>query len=69
MGPNIEPCGIADTSTWKTLSVTFIFTPCFLGFKYEFTKVTTSSDKPYAWGFETSKLWGLHSKALERSYQ
>ena len=46
MGPNIEPCGIPDKSIWKTLSVSFIFTPYFLRFKYEFTKVTASSDKP-----------------------
>ena len=33
MGPNIEPCGIPDKSIWKTLSVSFIFTSCFLHFK------------------------------------
>ena len=45
MRPNIEPCGIPDKRILKTLSVTFIFTPCFLHFKYECTKVTASSDK------------------------
>ena len=34
MGPNIEPCGIHDKNIWKKLSVPFIFTPCFLRFKY-----------------------------------
>ena len=48
MGPNIELCGIPDKSICKTLSVPFIFTSCFLLFKYECTKVTASSDKPYA---------------------
>ena len=33
MGPNIEPCGTHDKSIWKTLSVSFIFTSCFLHFK------------------------------------
>ena len=33
MGPNVEPCAIPDES---------IFTPCFLCFKYECTKVTAS---------------------------
>ena len=44
MGPNIKPCGIHDKSVSKTLSVSFIFTPCFLRFKYEHTKATASSD-------------------------
>ena len=44
MGPNIEPCGIPGKSIWKTLSVSFILTPRFLPFKYEYTKVTASSD-------------------------
>ena len=44
MGHEIEPCGIPDRSVWKTLSVPFIFTPCFLSFKYECTKNTASSD-------------------------
>ena len=44
---NIEPCDILDKSIQKTLSVSFIFTPCFLRFKYD-TKVTASSDKPFA---------------------
>ena len=30
MAPNIEPCGIPDKSIWKTPSVSFIVTPCFL---------------------------------------
>ena len=42
MGPNIEPCA----------------TPCFLRFKYECTKVTASSEKPYVWSFAASKPWG-----------
>ena len=28
----------------------------FLRFKYEYTKVTASSDKPYAWSVATSKF-------------
>ena len=64
MGPNKEPCGIPGKSIWKTLSVSFIFTPRFLPFKYEYTKVTASSDQPYAWSFATSKSWGM--QPLER---
>ena len=30
MGPNIEPSGIPDKCIWKTLSVPFVFAPCFL---------------------------------------
>ena len=30
MAPNIEPCRIPDKSIWKTPSVSFIFTRCFL---------------------------------------
>ena len=60
---NIEPCGILDKSIQKTLSVSFIFTPCFLRFKYD-TKVTASSDKPFAWSFTSSKSWGIQSKVL-----
>ena len=48
MEPNIEPCGVPDKSISKRLSVPFIFTACFVRFKYECTKVTASSDKPYA---------------------
>ena len=59
MGPNIEPCGIPDKSVWKTLSVSFIFTSCFLRFKYECTKVNASSDKSYAWSFAASKSWSF----------
>ena len=62
MGPDMEPFGIPDKSIWKTLSVSLIFTPCFLRFKYEYAKVTTSSDKSYAWSFETSKSRGIQSK-------
>ena len=67
MGPNIESCGIPDKSVWKTLSVSFNFTRCFLHFKYECTKVTTSPDKPYARSLAGSKSWGIQSNALERS--
>ena len=55
MGPNIEPCGIPDKTIRKTLSVSFIFTSSFPRFKYECTKVTASSDKPYARRFAASK--------------
>ena len=31
MGPNIEPLAAPlQKSIWKTLSISFIFTPCFL---------------------------------------
>ena len=62
MRPNIEPCGMLDKSIWKEHSVLFIFTPCVLCFKYEYTKVTESSDKVYARKFATSKSWGIQSK-------
>ena len=68
MGPNIWYTW--KKSIWKTPSVSFIFTYFyiyFLHFKYECTKVTASSDKPYAWSFAASKSWGIQSKALERS--
>ena len=58
MGPNIEPCSTPDKSIWKTVSVSFIFTPFLrfnkdlpsniLGFKYECTKFTASSGNLYA---------------------
>ena len=67
MGPYVEPCSMRDKSIWKILSGSFIFTPSCLRFKYECTKVTTSSDKPYAWSSATSKSWEIQSKALERS--
>ena len=67
MGPNIDPCGIPDRSIWKTLSMSFIFTPYFLHFKYECTKVTASSDKPYAWSFAANKSWRIQSRAADRS--
>ena len=31
-GSHVELCGIPDKSIWKTLSVSFIFTLCFLRF-------------------------------------
>ena len=67
MGPNIEPCGIPNKSIWKTLSVPFIVSPCFLRFKYQCAKVTASFDKLYAWRFAAGKLWGMQSETLERS--
>ena len=67
MGPNIEVCGVPDKSIWKALSVPFIFTPRFVRFKYEYTKVTESSDKTYAWSFAASKSWEIQSKALGKS--
>ena len=36
-------------------------------FKYKFTKVIISSDKPYAWIFAAIESWRIQSKALERS--
>ena len=41
---NIEFCGVPGKKIRKTLSVSFIFTPCFLRFTYECTKVTASSE-------------------------
>ena len=55
IGPNVEPCGIPDKKIWKTLSVPIIFTPCLIRFKYECTKVTATSDKPYESCFAASK--------------
>ena len=40
MRPNTEFCDVPDKRIWKTLSLSFIFTPCFLRFKYEYTRVT-----------------------------
>ena len=60
MMPNLEPCVVPEKSVWKALSVSFIL-PHFLCFKYECTKVTTSSDKPYTWSFASSKSWRIQS--------
>ena len=54
MGPNIKPC-VYLIKVFEKHSVSFIFTPSFLRFKYECTKVTASFDKPYARSFATSK--------------
>ena len=64
IGPNIDPCGIPSKSIWKTHLVLFIFTPCFLRFKYEYTKATVSYDKQYEWSFATSKSLEIHSKVI-----
>ena len=42
MGPNIEPCVYLIKIFEKKLSVSFIFAPCFLRFKY---KVIAFSDR------------------------
>ena len=44
----MEPCGTPNKSISKELSPSFIFAPCFINFKYEYTNVTASSDKAYA---------------------
>ena len=67
LGPDVESYAILDESIWKTLSVSFSFTACFLRFEYECTKVTESSGKQYAWSFAASKSWRIQSKALQRS--
>ena len=59
MGVNIEPFGIPDKSIWEVPSVSFSFTSYFLRFKYECTKVTAISDKPYAWCFAAIKSRGV----------
>ena len=63
----VEPSGLPDQSIWKTLSVSFIFTPFILALTYECTKVTASSDKTYAWSFAGSRSWEIQSTALESS--
>ena len=63
-GPNTEHQHTPSESIWKLL----FLHPCFfLRFKYEYTKVTASSDKPYAWSVATSKFWGILQKTLDRS--
>ena len=51
MGPNIEPRSIPD----KSIHSVIYFYNRFLRFKYECTKVTVSSDKPYTLALATSK--------------
>ena len=62
-GPNTEHQHAPSESIWKLL----FLHPVFLRFKYEYTKVTASSDKPYAWSVATSKFWGIQQKTLDRS--
>ena len=48
MGPNIKPCGIPEKVFEKHYQCHVVLHLCFLHFKYECTKVTAPSDKPYA---------------------
>ena len=72
MRPNIEPWGIPDKRIWKALSVSLIFTYFFLYFKYGYTKVTASSDKPCAWSFALLFFiyyYYLYFKLVQNSYK